>query len=173
MTFSFIDLLTLLDILLSFPAAAVTAWARMRLFRLIRAIHKHGGKVAYVDTDSVKCNIDVLNTPALRKEFMWDGTGDELGSLKNECNEEMEKAVKKAKKAGSAGGSSPRVRRAIALVRALRNARHSFSTSVGRRGARVWLSYRGWFLGTRTYRYITGRCVLPLRSMAHVSRFQE
>ena len=27
-------------------ASAVTAWARMRLFRLIRAIHKHGGKVA-------------------------------------------------------------------------------------------------------------------------------
>ena len=85
-------------------AAAVTAWARMRLFRLIRAIHKHGGKVAYVDTDSVKCNIDVLNTPALRKEFMWDGTGDELGSLKNECNEEMEKAVKKAKKAAEKSG---------------------------------------------------------------------
>jgi len=85
-------------------ASAVTAWARMRLFRLIRAIHKHGGKVAYVDTDSVKCNIDVLNTPALRKEFMWDGTGDELGSLKNECNEEMEKAVKKAKKAAEKSG---------------------------------------------------------------------
>ena len=84
--------------------SAVTAWARMRLFRLIRAIHKHGGKVAYVDTDSVKCNIDVLNTPALRKEFMWDGTGDELGSLKNECNEEMEKAVKKAKKAAEKSG---------------------------------------------------------------------
>lgn len=81
-------------------ASAVTAWARMRLWELIRAIHKLGGKVAYVDTDSVKTNIDVLNTPELQKEFMWDFTGDELGSLKNECNEEMEKAIKKAKAKG-------------------------------------------------------------------------
>ena len=81
-------------------ASAVTAWARMRLWELIRAIHKLGGKVASVDTDSVKTNIDVLNTPELQKEFMWDFTGDELGSLKNECNEEMEKAIKKAKAKG-------------------------------------------------------------------------
>lgn len=78
-------------------AAAITSWARMRLWNLIIDIEALGGIVAYVDSDSVKTNIDVLNTLSLKNKYMWDGTGDELGSLKNECLEVMEKHVKQGK----------------------------------------------------------------------------
>ena len=78
-------------------ASAITSYARMRLFDLIHAIHTEGGRVFYTDTDSIICDVDILNTPHLQKEFMPDKTGDALGSLKNECNEQLEKAMKKAK----------------------------------------------------------------------------
>ena len=78
-------------------ASAITSYARMRLFDLIHAIHTEGGRVFYCDTDSIICDVDILNTPHLQKEFMPDKTGDALGSLKNECNEQLEKAMKKAK----------------------------------------------------------------------------
>ena len=41
-------------------AAAITSWARMRLWNLIIDIEALGGIVAYVDSDSVKTNIDVV-----------------------------------------------------------------------------------------------------------------
>ena len=78
-------------------ASAITSYARMRLFDLIHAIHAEGGRVFYTDTDSIICDVDILNTPHLQKEFMPDKTGDALGSLKNECNEQLEKAMNKAK----------------------------------------------------------------------------
>jgi len=88
-------------------AAAITSWARIRLFELMDSVKAAGGNVLYCDSDSMICNLDVQNTPKLQKEFMFDllynadGTpdvysvGDALGSLKNECFDKMKKLVKK------------------------------------------------------------------------------
>jgi hypothetical protein len=46
-------------------------------------------------TDSVICDIDLNDYPEIKKEFQWDGKGTELGSLKNECNDMVEKKLKK------------------------------------------------------------------------------
>jgi hypothetical protein len=50
--------------------------------------------VYYCDTDSIICDININDYPELKEEFQWDGNGTELGSLKNECHEEVEKALK-------------------------------------------------------------------------------
>jgi hypothetical protein len=49
----------------------------------------------YCDTDSIICDIDLNDYPLIKKEFQWDGNGTELGSLKNECNDMVEKKLKK------------------------------------------------------------------------------
>ena len=38
------------------------------------------------DTDSVVCSIDLNNYPKIKERYQWDGTGEELGTLKNELN---------------------------------------------------------------------------------------
>ncbi len=48
----------------------------------------------YCDTDSIICDINLNDYPELKEEFEWVGNGTELGSLKNECHEEVEKALK-------------------------------------------------------------------------------
>lgn len=77
-------------------AAFTTMYSRMRIHSLLCAIKRKRGKVFYWDTDSVITDLDVLKYPDLKKEFMWDGCGDELGSLKNECLDLVEKALLKA-----------------------------------------------------------------------------
>lgn len=82
-------------------ASAITSYARMKLHRLITFIHKAGYKVAYCDTDSVICNVDLLTLPGI-EQFIpeapewnkWHDSGrvgpqppvpgTALGSLKNE-----------------------------------------------------------------------------------------
>jgi hypothetical protein len=59
------------------------------------AIRKVGGTLIYCDTDSIICDIDLNDYPEIKKEFQWDGNGTELGSLKNECNDMVEKKLKK------------------------------------------------------------------------------
>lgn len=66
-------------------AAAITSYARIRLWKLTCDIMKKGGDVYYCDTDSIMCNINIKEFPDLMKEYQWDGTGNELGSLKNEA----------------------------------------------------------------------------------------
>ena len=90
-------------------AAAITSYARIRLFELMDGVRQVGGNVLYCDSDSMICDVDLLNTPHLQKDFMFDlkynpdGTpdvatlGDALGSLKNECYDKMKKLVKKGK----------------------------------------------------------------------------
>ena len=76
-------------------AAAITSYSRTYLYDLITDIQEAGGKVHYADTDSVMCDIDISKYPDIMKKYMWDGiddlskAGKELGSLKNEADEEF------------------------------------------------------------------------------------
>jgi len=68
-------------------ASAITAYARMRLWSLMKDIRAVGGKVYYNDTDSIMTNLCMKDYPELMKEYIPDGTGMELGSLKNEAED--------------------------------------------------------------------------------------
>lgn len=43
--------------------------------------------MAYSDTDSIITDCCIKNYPDLMENYMWDGCGKELGSLKNECED--------------------------------------------------------------------------------------
>lgn len=75
-------------------AAAISSYARIKLHKLLSDIKKVGGEVYYCDTDSVICNINLKDYPELQQKHQWDGNGEELGSLKNECDEVVEKKLK-------------------------------------------------------------------------------
>ena len=72
-------------------AAAITSLSRMRIWELIDAIESKGYKVYYCDTDSSISNCDIHSHPDLMERFKWDGTGKDLGSLKDESEEVAEK----------------------------------------------------------------------------------
>ena len=76
-------------------ASAISSYARLKLHDLLTDIRAVGGDVYYCDTDSVICNINLCDHPKLQEKFQWDGDGSELGSLKNECDELVEKKLKK------------------------------------------------------------------------------
>lgn len=76
-------------------ASAISSYARSKLYSLISAIREKGGKVFYMDTDSVICDINLNDHLDIKERFQWDGDGSELGSLKNECDEVVEKLLKK------------------------------------------------------------------------------
>jgi hypothetical protein len=76
-------------------AAAISSYARSKLHSLLTAVRKVGGEIYYCDTDSIICNINLNDFPEIKKKFQWDGNGEELGSLKNECDEYIEKIIKK------------------------------------------------------------------------------
>ena len=76
-------------------ASAIASYARLRLHGLMTAIRKVGGTLIYCDTDSIICDIDLNDYPEIKKEFQWDGNATELGRLKNECNDMVEKKLKK------------------------------------------------------------------------------
>lgn len=75
-------------------ASYFTSYARCRLHKLCQALKKKGHLFLYCDTDSVITNGCIENDPELMKEFMWDGTGEALGSLTNEARELVEKELK-------------------------------------------------------------------------------
>lgn len=60
-------------------AAAITAYGRIHLHKLMVSIEKHGGKILYVDTDSIITDLKIENVPELK-----DLLGDKLGQLKSE-----------------------------------------------------------------------------------------
>ena len=68
-------------------ASAISSYSRCRLWSLIDAIEEKSGNVFMCDTDSVITNLDLSKYPDLMFEFMWDGCGDDLGSLKNEADD--------------------------------------------------------------------------------------
>ncbi len=71
----------------------ITAQARILIHRLIKDIEAKGGSVYYMDTDSVICDIDIYNDKELKEKYAWDGTGEDLGSLKNEISDCVKKNV--------------------------------------------------------------------------------
>ena len=52
------------------------------------------GQLVYCDTDSCISDVDITLYPEIMKEFCWDGNGDDLGSMKNEAVEKLEKYFK-------------------------------------------------------------------------------
>jgi hypothetical protein len=70
-------------------ASAITSWARIRIWNFIDDIEKKGGKILYMDTDSAIINISMKEHQDIMKEYCWDGNGDELGSMKNEADDEV------------------------------------------------------------------------------------
>lgn len=76
-------------------AAAISSYARCKLHKLLTHIRKVGGEIYYCDTDSVICNINLNDYKEIKDKFQWDGNGVELGSLKNEADEYVEKLCKK------------------------------------------------------------------------------
>lgn len=65
-------------------AAAITSYARMRLWELIQDIKDAGGEVYYCDTDSVHCSIDIVDHKILGPKWCGLGKGKNLGELKRE-----------------------------------------------------------------------------------------
>ena len=76
-------------------AAAIASYSRLKLHQLLTDIRAVGGEIYYCDTDSVICNINLNDHPDLKEEHQWDGDGSELGSLKNECDEVVQKKLEK------------------------------------------------------------------------------
>ena len=76
-------------------AAAISSYSRLKLHSLLSAIRSAGGHIYYCDTDSVICSINLDDYPDIKDKFQWDGTGEELGSLKNEADEKVQKLLKK------------------------------------------------------------------------------
>ena len=75
-------------------AAAISSEARIKIHKFMNAIIKNGGKLLYCDTDSCITDIKLCDYPEMMKEFCWDGNGKELGSMKNEAEEKLEKYFK-------------------------------------------------------------------------------
>lgn len=76
-------------------AAAITGEARIKIHKFMNAVRKVGGSLLYCDTDSCICDVKLCEHPSMMEEFCWDGTGEELGSMKNEAEEKLEKYFKK------------------------------------------------------------------------------
>tara|TARA_R110002072_G_scaffold302304_1_gene484656 strand:+ start:169 stop:4098 length:3930 start_codon:yes stop_codon:yes gene_type:complete len=96
-------------------AAAVTSYARIKLWHLMDDIEQCGGVIYSCDTDSVTTSLDLSLHPELRDRYIpdWnsDAPGALLGSLKCECTDEIEKVLKKRGLAGEA------LQRAMAIER--------------------------------------------------------
>lgn len=76
-------------------ASAVTSFARMELYAVMNAIQKKGFNIMYSDTDSIITDCNICNFPDLMERFMWDGIGNALGALKNECLDICKKKLSK------------------------------------------------------------------------------
>lgn len=77
-------------------ASAITSYARMELWSCINDIETKGYDVYYCDTDSIITDCKLSDHSDLMDRYCWDGVGDALGSLKNECLAKIIKANKKS-----------------------------------------------------------------------------
>lgn len=66
-------------------SAAISSYSRMKTHQLINDIEKKGYKVHYCDTDSVITTMPINMFEDIQAKYQWDKTGNELGSVKNEC----------------------------------------------------------------------------------------
>ena len=71
-------------------AASICSEARMKTYRFLKAVKDNNCNIIYCDTDSCICDLKLNDYPEMMDEFCWDGTGDDLGSMKNECLEKVE-----------------------------------------------------------------------------------
>ena len=71
-------------------ATAICSEARMKTYRFLKAVKDNGHNIIYCDTDSCICDLKLNDFPDMMKEFCWDGNGEDLGSMKNECLEKVE-----------------------------------------------------------------------------------
>lgn len=94
-------------------ASSITSYARCSLWEYLFMTELNGGKVLMCDTDSCISTLDLHSTKDkipkcikmksgwlkgktikfntdMAKRFCWDGTGEELGSWKSECQEDLE-----------------------------------------------------------------------------------
>lgn len=76
-------------------AAAVTAEARMKLYRLIQDLQDRGGEILYCDTDSIITTYHIEGDREMKEKWIGPSEGKDLGSLKNEIEECYEKLRKK------------------------------------------------------------------------------
>jgi len=70
-------------------ASDISPYLRCRLWSLIDGIESKSKQVFGCDTDSVITDAKLNDYPDLMNEFMWDGCGDALGSLKNKANDHL------------------------------------------------------------------------------------
>lgn len=67
-------------------ASLVTSYARLELYKLLKAIKEEGGNIYYMDTDSVITDLNIYNNDKF-KSFIGSG-GENLGELTNETEED-------------------------------------------------------------------------------------
>lgn len=67
----------------------------MELYAAMHAIQAKGYRVLYSDTDSIITDCNLSKHADLMSRFMWDGCGDALGALKNECLDKCKKELTK------------------------------------------------------------------------------
>ena len=75
-------------------ASAITSWARMKIRSFMTDMMSKGARVLYADTDSCIMTKSMKEFPDIMEKYCWDGTGDELGSMKNEADDEVKDHIK-------------------------------------------------------------------------------
>ena len=75
-------------------ASAITSWARIKIWSFMTDMISKGAKVLYADTDSCIMTKSMKDYPDIMEKYCWDGTGDELGSMKNEADDEVKDHLK-------------------------------------------------------------------------------
>lgn len=75
-------------------SAAITEYARMEMHKMVTLIRKKGIWVHYWDTDSLITDQDITKYPDLYKKLVPDGSGKNLGSLKNELIDKLDEFLK-------------------------------------------------------------------------------
>ena len=75
-------------------ASAITSWARMKIWGFMTDMISKGARVLYCDTDSAILTKSMKDFPDIMEKYCWDGTGDELGSMKNEADDEVKDHIK-------------------------------------------------------------------------------
>lgn len=76
-------------------AAAVTSYARIKLYSLFMDIQDAGGKILYCDTDSIITDYCIENHHQLKDKWIGPSDGKDLGSLKNEVDKCYDKLIQK------------------------------------------------------------------------------
>ena len=76
-------------------ASAITSWARVKIWSFVDDIKKKGGNILYMDTDSAIIDISMKAHQDIMDKYCWDGNGDDLGSMKNEADDEVAGYFKK------------------------------------------------------------------------------